>query len=452
MAKQADQKGSGKIAAYVAKYSNASSGAGYKGAVESFLRSVYHLDKQDSDGKKLTHNYEVLLDQYLADGKRNNSQDVMNFNSYMKKNSKSGSMQSVRQQLTYCVKFLNAQGIVITKEFVQDLKRETKGSAATVAKALSSDMICRALQGASVRDRAIILTLASSGLRIGELLSLDMSDIELTSVPVKITIRAAKAKNKHTRFTYCSQEATDAINAWIQNRSAFLAGSAKHNQNLINIAGQKAKTSDKVITTAPVQTASTLLFPVSDAQVNASWETCLKKAGLFLKDKESKRNIYRLHSLRKFFDTKLSNTTMPEKLVQYFEGHLSELANKYYIPSEDFASAEYLKAMDVLTCCTPERVQATIQTLKIETAELKKQDATQYESIEWLRDNNTKLQERLKKSDAKLDEQADSIGMMQEQMALLLEHYESWQNLRMQPGQSYTVDIGKKSVKIQKNP
>jgi len=48
--------------------------------------------------------------------------------------------------------------------------------------------------------------------------------------------------------------------------------------------------------------------------------------------------------------------------------------------------------------------------------------------------------------------QAATIAAMQEQMALLLEHYESWQNLRMQPGQSYTIDIDKKSVKIQKNP
>jgi site-specific recombinase XerD len=416
-AKRTEQKGSGKIAAYAAKYSNKSSGAGYRGAVESFLRSVYHLDKQDSEGKKITYNYELLFDQYLDRTKKDAGQDLKDFTEYLKKNSKSQSMQSVRQVLTYAAKFLKSHGITFPEDCTKDIKRETKGGAATVAKELSGKMICDALRGASVRDRAIILTLASSGLRIGELLSLDERDIDLNSNPVKITIRAANAKNKHARFTFCSDEAKDAINAWIKNREAFLKESAKHNQNLIKTVGtvvtDKNK-NDKTITTAAVKTDSTLLFPVSDAQINASWEVCLKKAGLY--EQSNGRNIYRLHSLRRFFDTRLSNSGMADKLVQYFIGHLSELENKYYVPGEDHARIEYLKVIDCLTCCVPEKAQAKITALEAKTESLEEitqelagDKKDQRESIEYLRSINKNQQEQIAAM-------MDSINKLNERM------------------------------------
>ena len=163
MKKSDKTAGSGKIAAYVAKYSNAGSGAGYKNAIEAFLRCIFKLDKADKAG----HNYEDLLDQYLEDKKRNRSADVKVFSECLIK--ESVSKQSARQRLTYAVKFLRAQGVSILDEDVQDIKREAKGGAATVDKALTAGVICQAIKGADVRNRAIILVLASSGLRVGEL-------------------------------------------------------------------------------------------------------------------------------------------------------------------------------------------------------------------------------------------------------------------------------------------
>ena len=38
----------GKIAAFVAKYSNEGSGASYRGAIQGFLRCIYHLPKSET--------------------------------------------------------------------------------------------------------------------------------------------------------------------------------------------------------------------------------------------------------------------------------------------------------------------------------------------------------------------------------------------------------------------
>lgn len=119
----------------------------------------------------------------------------------------------------------------------------------------------------------------------------DLREIDRDSKPVIITVRANKAKNKQARFTFITQDAEEAVRAWLKNRDEYLNQSAKHNKNLLK-AGIK---------TAPVIPESILLFPVSDSQINQAWETCLKKAGLRAKDAESGRNVYRLHSLRKFF-------------------------------------------------------------------------------------------------------------------------------------------------------
>ena len=111
-----------------------------------FLRCIFKLDKADKAG----HNYEDLLDQYLEDKKRNRSADVKVFSECLIK--ESVSKQSARQRLTYAVKFLRAQGVSILDEDVQDIKREAKGGAATVDKALTAGVICQAIKGADVRN------------------------------------------------------------------------------------------------------------------------------------------------------------------------------------------------------------------------------------------------------------------------------------------------------------
>ena len=373
--------GSGKIAAYVSKYGNKGSGAGYKNAIEAFLRCIFNLPKTDDDGHRVEHDYETYLDQYIADKKRNQSTDVKTFSECLIK--ESVSKQSARQRLTYAVKFLRAQGISILKEDVQDIKREAKGGAATIDKALTAGVICQAIKGADVRNRAIILTLASSGLRVGELLSLEMKDIDLESTPVMINIRASKTKNKQARFTFITPEATEAVKAWLKNRDEYLQQSAKHNQNFLKSG----------IKTAPVQTESTLLFPVSDSQVNQAWESCLKKAGLYSKDSESGRNVYRLHSLRKFFISSVS-LAGARTLAEHLAGHMGYLDSSYRQVSPEYAAAEYLKIQNILTVCIDPVVKRELTTQKEAITNLTEKTTLQGESVEYLRALNEKLAAR----------------------------------------------------------
>jgi integrase len=396
MAKKADKKTSGKIAAYVSKYSNPSSGAGYKSSIEAFLRCIFGLQKVGSDGKKIIHDYESLFDEYLVDKKRDKVADITAFSACLVR--ESVSKQSARQQLTYAVKFLRAHGINILKDDIQDLKRENKGGAATVDKVMDHNVICKALKGSDVRSRALILVLASSGMRIGEALSLSMSDIDLNMTPAMINIRAENSKNGQARFTFITPEAKDAVTDYLKVRNKYIARADKHAE---------------VLGVGP-RTETDLLFPVTDSSVNKMWETMLKNAGLYTRDEKSGRNQYRIHSLRKFFISQLSMAGA-RTLAEHLAGHTGYLDASYRQVSPEFAAREYLKLQSVLTVCIPESIKNGIKLADEKIGILMEKTELQSGSLEGMKIINAQLRERMKI-------QEEQIATIQNTVNVLIEH------------------------------
>ena len=396
MAKKADKKTSGKIAAYVSKYSNPSSGAGYKSSIEAFLRCIFGLQKVGSDGKKIPHDYESLFDEYLSNKKRDKVADITAFSACLVR--ESVSKQSARQQLTYAVKFLRAHGINILKDDIQDLKRENKGGAATVDKVMDHNVICKALKGSDVRSRALILVLASSGLRIGEALSLSMSDIDLNMIPTMISIRAENSKNGQARFTFITPEAKDALTDYLKVRNKYIVRADKHAE-VLGVSPRKE---------------TDLLFPVTDSSVNKMWETMLKNAGLYTRDEKSGRNQYRIHSLRKFFISQLSMAGA-RTLAEHLAGHTGYLDASYRQVSPEFAAREYLKLQSVLTVCIPESIKNGIKMADEKIGILMEKTELQTESLEGMKIINGQLREQMRI-------QAEQIASIQNTVNVLIEH------------------------------
>lgn len=79
-----------------------------------------------------------------------------------------------------------------------------------------------ALQGDdlfSVRDRAMLELFYSSGLRLSELVGLDLAELDLTDRTVRIT-----GKGDKTRIVPVGRYAVAALEAWIEVRAAIVAG------------------------------------------------------------------------------------------------------------------------------------------------------------------------------------------------------------------------------------
>ena len=159
-----------------------------------------------------------------------------------------------------------------------------------------------------VRNRAMILLLLRTGMRIGELLNLKANDIQL--VDKKIDIWEAQ-KNRVGRVVYFSEDAADALNAWLKQRNSgkpFIFYSCK--RDTLTYAGAR------------------IMF-------------CkyLKKANISHKG-------YTLHCLRHTMASSLLNAGISLECLRELLGHTSvEVTRRYARLTNKTRENEYFKAM-----------------------------------------------------------------------------------------------------------
>ena len=339
-----------KLEKFLEGYSNKSTKAGYKVAIESFLRCIYGLKKEDiKSGKIPSPDYNALFEMYLL-SKRDNDADFIRFSEHLIETrpalSAKQSMTAIRYAMTY-------HGISISKGTSQDIRRETmKGSAATVDRVLTPKIINAALQHTTIQGRALFLCLASSGARLNEMLSVGINDIDFNTNPVKMTFRGDNTKNQQQRYTFISDEAKSAVMEWLKVRDQYIEMSNTKSKKLISLGLASVKTAD-----------DTRLFPFSDASVTKWWNDALTAAGEFTKDDVTDRNQLRIHGFRKFFLSQMS-LIISKEIPEMLAGHSAYLSGSYRRYDEETVAAEYLKAMHMVSITGSKQVKELENELK----------------------------------------------------------------------------------------
>ena len=161
----------------------------------------------------------------------------------------------------------------------------------------------------SDRDRTLILLLLRTGLRIGELLEVQVSDISFAERKIMIYLGE---KNLQGRAVYYSEDAEQALKKWLKIRPGN----------------------------------STSLFPGRSPGGSISYVTAwnamrniLARAGLSDKG-------YSLHSLRHTFATDMLNAGMRLEVLQQLLGHQEiEMTMRYARITDVTREHEYFKAM-----------------------------------------------------------------------------------------------------------
>lgn len=162
-----------------------------------------------------------------------------------------------------------------------------------------------------LRDRAIVLLLLRTGMRIGELLNLKMADIDLKDK--KIDIVEAQ-KNRVGRVVYFSKDAARALNKWLKKRDP--------DQEYI-FYGQKGN-------------------PLSYETARSMFLYYIHQAGLADKG-------YTLHCLRHTFSSELLNAGMRLECLQQLLGHTSIEVTRIYARLTDVRrKEEYFTAMSII--------------------------------------------------------------------------------------------------------
>jgi len=161
------------------------------------------------------------------------------------------------------------------------------------------------------RDRAMVLVLLRTGMRIGELLHTLVSEVSVKER--KIEIYEAQ-KTQVGRVVYLSEDAVVALKAWLRKRES-------QKKYLIYTRGRP-----------------TMSYPAA----RMMFLKCLAKAGLLNKG-------YTLHCLRHTFATELLNAGMRLECLQQLLGHESvEMTRRYAKLTDKTREEEYFRAMAII--------------------------------------------------------------------------------------------------------
>ena len=161
------------------------------------------------------------------------------------------------------------------------------------------------------RDRALILTLLRTGMRIGELLNTKLADLNLKENYIQIF---EAQKNRVGRIVYLSTDARSSLVKWLKLRN----------------------------------TKSDYLFyghrcrPLSYQAARCRFNYYIAQAGLSHKD-------YTLHCLRHTYASELLNAGMPLQCLQELLGHSCiEMTRRYARLTDITRREEYYKAMAII--------------------------------------------------------------------------------------------------------
>ncbi len=329
------------ISDFINEYGQPSTQKVYRGAIICFLEHIYGCKRE---GRRSTNAemeaFEKLADQYITE-ERDHSKDVLSFVSILRDKPP----KTAKVYMAGLKEWLSFNDIEFTHKQAKSIRKGMpKGGARSVEMDMDVLTIRTIISHMDIKGKALILTLASSGMRIGEALSITLEDIHLNEEPPSIDIRGENTKNKNLRFTFISTEAKESLVEWLKVRDRYLEASINKNKGLIDSGISGSKTID-----------DNRLFPFSEGTVSQIWTNALEKAEFKFVDRGTHRLQLRIHQLRKFFLSQLK-LGCPAEIVEALAGHEGYLTEAYRRYTRKQMSEFYIKNEHLLYINMPEDV------------------------------------------------------------------------------------------------
>lgn len=239
-------------------------------------------------------------------------------------------------------------------------KREVRnkiedGGALTLDRAPTTDELKKILSYGDLKDRCLFSFLATNGMRLGETLQIQLSDLDLKHDPAKITVRSTYVKGKRKpRWTFVSDECKQLLQAWVEPQN----GGESERERYLRITTAKIKSCrpNKSIVDDRV-------FPFGSCEARTSWYRLIHKAGLIQKSPETSHYELHVHALRKFFMSEMK-LELPEVIVEAYAGHSKYLDEAYKRYSLQQLAGFYKKGMHRLNIFESPDVSGIYEQLK----------------------------------------------------------------------------------------
>lgn len=304
-------------------YRSDNSGASCRPALAKFVEHIYHLKPPSRfRGPEWYQELDTYSIQYLKSD-RDHAKDLV---LYIRK-LESHAPKTVQKEISFIRIWLESNDIELKKSDLRMLRMGMlPGIPISEEDEINPEILHRMFSHMRQPLRSIVLVLMSSGLRIGELLSLNTADLDLTTEPATVTIRATKTKTSTARYTFISSEAVAELREWMLIRDDYMTAARKRWR------GSKP------------WTGSPLLFPFSEPTVNGTFRTVLRKTQMFRADENTRRATIHLHMFRKYFISQLKAAGMTADIVEMLAGHAGPYHDAYRQYTDKQVRQAYLNA------------------------------------------------------------------------------------------------------------
>jgi integrase len=360
---------------------------GYRTAIWQYMKFIYPEAKREESEK--------YVEKYFKEGRDYHT----DFKKFIQVTQKDKPGLSALQNFNTIHSFLRLCDVTFTEKQIQQVKNQLpKGGVMTMEDDLDTETIRKLIQHMDIKGKSVTLCLASGGMRIGELLQIRCDDIDLTSIPAVLKIRAktatGKTKNGEGRITFISSEAAAAVREWTKVRGDYLASVANKGYGLKNRKTRKDANDDR-------------LFPFSDNTVNELFrDAVIAVFGENAVDPNTGRSTRHIHQLRKFFLSQLS-LAVSKEIAEALAGHAGYLTGNYRRYTTAQLKEEYLKGEHMLYIEAIKEIRESATTTKKELLAVKDDQNKANSQMLSLLIEKDQLRETVKK-------QADQIAVLQE--------------------------------------
>jgi len=225
--------------------------------------------------------------------------------------------------------------------------------------ALTKEILIKLLRNLDAKMVTAVLVATSSGMRVGEIGSLMLSDIDFNSDPVKINIRAETTKTREDRETYLTHEASEALKDYLKRYFGWKEDSTNSQLEGLRIFGRTSKIkkdSDKG------------RLPKSQEQLSDAillQKTLIRRISKVPELNRLARNgrrVIHFHAFREYFYTVVSNVS-GSNFAHALMGH-HEYLDTYYTLSEKQQLKLYQKAMPHLTLSDYTKIEQDLEKIQ----------------------------------------------------------------------------------------
>jgi len=222
---------------------------------------------------------------------------------------------------------------------------------------MTKELIIKLMRCLPSKLQTVILVLSSSGMRLGELVQLELRDIDFETHPTTIRLRAETTKTRSERETYLTSEATNSLKEYLKRSFDWQEG--KEN---FNLADTKifARTS-KVINAKPKSKTKQPQHLLTESLLQNSLRYFLNKSPELNSKNQSGRKIVHFHAFRKFFRTTVGNVCGRD-FAEELMGH-GFYMDTYYQLTMEKRREMYLQAEAALTITDFKAVEKNMKSI-----------------------------------------------------------------------------------------